>query len=1751
MATSSRIVALLPLVALGYRDSGQTFSTFEVSAASVATPAATDTAVQRGPGLEWASDCQANASRCVRYSIPSACEASLDSCRDVLPTLHHLIIANDSSLRHEVAKITIPAICAHAAELCEEVLPLVEAFGRDSAEDVRQTVAEYAFPAACKAVRCRGLLPLLRSLSEDSHVEVRRLVGRYALPATLRPHAGCNDTMISLHVLERDLDTEVRVSLAKFFLPAACRAGCCQEMVPTFMRLSNDSNIAVRRRLVWYSLPLACVVSPSTKTFIPAIVSLANDSNSIVRRHVAFRLIPAACRAGLCEELLPSIKRLATDEAEIVEPLARLVMPRACEAGTGLCMNLLSTMSDMGSNPVDSVRVAVADAALTVCMATSCEQFLPLLVKLNNDAVPHVRASANRSLHECTERSQLSAEYAAIGNLSKQADQPMTFSKDHVLKVPPGVAMKLVRKDPVKLAAHRCPNWEACPGNQVTRPNQDPSLSPPTCGLRTMLNGPCANSYDADVPGCAGCREGHGRSTADPFKCNNCGKQVVNILWFILAPLGVFVVGIKSALNPNSERFGSLYKITISYGTSCFLILNALLSSPIGKDIAGKARNAFSLSLTAADGISGFKVGTIDCLLGRPADVGEWIVASNVVPLSLLFISIVVASAWGCMCTTDEGLVTLVVRPILVVTNSFLPSMLTAFLHSWPCYHTQKMGDLTERMMMYQIRSPCPSYTSWHSLLGVIGCTLLLASGPGLWCVLLAMSEKGDETDYAERQRWDARLMFLTGAYKAKTRWWEVVVMVRKVAFAIIVALCPQSYALGTHLLAVLMVLGVALSLHLTVRPYAVPDSECIAQDGKPLFSLNLLEASSLTISFLCMGATAYVTTDTWSQSKLVSLTLVHAAVFLLSAFGTLLFCLLAYEGLPKLKGMARASIFSSGETATLESSAEGQQSEDSGVSGDRSVLRFAPYYCVMFFAVLVPDLIAVFVYSPVGLGPDIYDGITSSGSNLLGNCMAIVSACWLTVLFVFDMFDAAMWEHWVKAVVRFLSIVILVVLVFTGLTLKSVKCPWAPLLMCMVATVCLLAVKRVQCSGSAVGLPHFYLATAICYGMCATAMLVVWIFWVMSADGPRDLWWNTDTERWLVHKYAGVYRVLTPVELASESSPLELQEYCLHRSLIHSGIGSADIQDLVASACGRASTVIFTQWAGPVMVFACNLLGVCFCLLFSNTMAKISRPEDVAVQSKKEALLAFMKRFLLIVALAVAMMYTSLYVSGAAAKLGSAMLALTCIAFFVMLLWLSWEVDGHSLDEMKDETPLMKNVISILQSNWVKAVAVGGMNVVIPFLVILDQVRQQVRKSCTNYYGRESGSERNDDQHTPSGRRLRESLARWNWTDILGKVCVLAEVFVLLAVGSKATFIFFSFLNGEIEAAGLEIVTIFVMVWAIGLVMFLNPIVPGSAVYLFAGVVLGAQSQKDGSVGIWAGLVLACVAGSGAKLMACVGQYSLGYFLGQSVKVQQFVGVTKVGVLATESVLKEKGFKLFKVCILVAGPDFPTSVLCGILQLNIPQMLLGTSPVIMVSIIPQTLVGVLLTKEDASEGVWSMVATVATGLAAAFQAGATLVFAYGIMQRVEVSGEQLLQTPRPEHDEVRKLADKEAEYVEIYAEMSDWWQLGKPARATLLGAVAFFLLSGFLIALDTMATEKICFEKFYITDDIKLSSDLGGLDGNVLNVIIQPLGSVALGLAAVALVLHVGFGKWLAAKARAAPRRREYSEASDGGNLG
>merc|ERR1740138_1609322 len=78
------------------------------------------------------------------------------------------------------------------------------------------------------------------------------------------------------------------------------------------------------------------------------------------------------------------------------------------------------------------------------------------------------------------------------------------------------------------------------------------------------------------------------------------------------------------------------------------------------------------------------------------------------------------------------------------------------------------------------------------------------------------------------------------------------------------------------------------------------------------------------------------------------------------------------------------------------------------------------------------------------------------------------------------------------------------------------------------------------------------------------------------------------------------------------------------------------------------------------------------------------------------------------------------------------------------------------------------------------------------------------------------------------------------------------------------------------------------------------------------------------------------------------------------NVHVRVMCQVNKPMMRAIELILRAPGLRFNKVVILCGGPDWPTSVLTGILRLNVFQMLLGTLPII-VLIVPCVLAGACL----------------------------------------------------------------------------------------------------------------------------------------------------------------------------------------------
>jgi len=310
---------------------------------------------------------------------------------------------------------------------------------------------------------------------------------------------------------------------------------------------------------------------------------------------------------------------------------------------------------------------------------------------------------------------------------------------------------------------------------------------------------------------------------------------------------------------------------------------------------------------------------------------------------------------------------------------------------------------------------------------------------------------------------------------------------------------------------------------------------------------------------------------------------------------------------------------------------------------------------------------------------------------------------------------------------------------------------------------------------------------------------------------------------------------------------------------------------------------------------------------------------------------------------------------------------------------------------------------------------------------------------------------------------------------------------------------------------------------------MFLLPPVPGLPVYIFAGILIAEKARAPDSIGFWMGCVLASALGLFTKICACCGQYMIGYFLGKSIKVQQLIGVDTVPTRAIEHVLKSRGLNPGKVALLVGGPDWPTSVTCGIVGVNIPQMCLGTLPVVTL-LAPCVLAGACMGRvkpgEDSS---WTMLANGFTAFAAVVNMGSFAFAVRAVSTVIQNHGEELAK-PRPEHEAVSELTRREQAMVDCYNNTIRWESISTFWKAILLaGACGTTLCNMVFIGLAEM-----CFRTFAISSKIDAPYEEDGLDKKAWTIV-RPVGYMALGTFFAAVMMHILFVKAMQRRANAA----------------
>eukprot|EP00587_Corethron_hystrix_P004899 CAMPEP_0113302824 /NCGR_PEP_ID=MMETSP0010_2-20120614/3492_1 /TAXON_ID=216773 ORGANISM="Corethron hystrix, Strain 308" /NCGR_SAMPLE_ID=MMETSP0010_2 /ASSEMBLY_ACC=CAM_ASM_000155 /LENGTH=383 /DNA_ID=CAMNT_0000156711 /DNA_START=408 /DNA_END=1559 /DNA_ORIENTATION=- /assembly_acc=CAM_ASM_000155 len=322
------------------------------------------------------------------------------------------------------------------------------------------------------------------------------------------------------------------------------------------------------------------------------------------------------------------------------------------------------------------------------------------------------------------------------------------------------------------------------------------------------------------------------------------------------------------------------------------------------------------------------------------------------------------------------------------------------------------------------------------------------------------------------------------------------------------------------------------------------------------------------------------------------------------------------------------------------------------------------------------------------------------------------------------------------------------------------------------------------------------------------------------------------------------------------------------------------------------------------------------------------------------------------------------------------------------------------------------------------------------------------------------------------------------------------------------------------------------------GMVLFLIPAVPGNPIYIFAGLMFVPSYEKFGGDRV-VGLTISSIIALITKLSAsAVQQKVIGQSFSHFIKIRQMVNINSDLMRGTKLILSDSKFTLAKISILCGGPDWPTSVLCGILGLDLLPIIVGTLPVIFI-IVPAALSGyfVSIQGDESDEEmnrkykVYSLYSVLLAGLC-------QFLFLRKAVSCIETTLKERAEEidAIPIHEDVKNADDKEKEMKEILLEVSRWHLLPLWVKSAKLFSLLNIIASVYIQVLF----RKYSFEAFSVSDSFQEK-----LGGDALSLV-KPLGWISLVLFGLSSIFCIIFKCWTKKEAlKQLPRRIETEEES------
>ena len=627
-------------------------------------------------------------------------------------------------------------------------------------------------------------------------------------------------------------------------------------------------------------------------------------------------------------------------------------------------------------------------------------------------------------------------------------------------------------------------------------------------------------------------------------------------------------------------------------------------------------------------------------------------------------------------------------------------------------------------------------------------------------------------------------------------------------------------------------------------------------------------------------------------------------------------------------------------------------------------------------------------------------------------NILVIVS---LTVALVLYVCDASYWNAGYAKTVRDVGAATSALAMACALGLSAYRYPQAPPTLYLVVTPCMYAYMRVKLFKSK-SVASYLSALAMSLYACAGVILMLFL----SEASRVGAWWSIALEV--------RYRDAIGCEL-------DLGTECL---------------------------AAYIMWFSPCLAALASVIFATFCAL----MAKSLRSSD-----SSDALSFAYKAFGCGMMFVFLGLWVAVSIAGGAKPLSSILVTFSMAALVILSGALVGTLGLDTITSRVNSVPLFASLMNAVTDSYAsvfKAILVSTpLTILCALYALISVVNQRIRVAF-NTAPNQSKSKWLTDKVTD---QLNE-VYKWDWSRIMINIHYWVVVVIALqVVAGSFTVVFLSYLRVKLTA--IPVALVYVIFVFVGLAMFLIPIIPGLPVYLTGGIILTDQSMVRAFGGGSAGFAWACTVAVGVcfaiKLAAVVMQQKgIGEKLGNRVWIRSMVNVNSVTMRSIRYLLTRKGLNLPKVAILVGGPDWPTSVVTGILRLSVREMLLGTLPVFFL-ITPTTLAGAFMLKASRSasgtadalcretsitslsmddSSPWNSIADIGL-LLTGFVQGLGLIAAAYFIEKTAAESKSELDTI-PYDEEVLEVDKANARRLELTRAITRWDELSKRTRRAL-----------------------------------------------------------------------------------------------------